>query len=486
MRLPDPFRGVSLSTRFGAMLTAILMLAAAAQTVLYFRTRSDTLAEADATYQSLAVAIQVAATQIGPEGWKDERVLSDYTEKLKNQGLREIRVTEGGRPFPDPMPTPAPGPKKKGSKAQVPTGPRDILISGVVGEGVPNRTLRLPLVAEGRLLGDIEIKYTLENITEQLADNFRRRLYALLGVFALGLVFLLLLTRTLTHPLDELARAAALVADGRLDVKIEADRDDEVGALIASFNRMTERLRERQNLEVRLTAAEKRAEIGHLASGLAHEIKNPLNALSLGLDVLRRRHKPADDVAAAEYGARIETLREEIDRLTTLINNFLSYGRPLTLTPAPTDLATLVDGTLRDLSEMAERAHVTIEKAIPDDLPRVFVDGSLIKSAVWNLVQNAVQAMERTGGAMKVALGLEESDNGRRLSLTIEDGGPGIPEADLPRLFEPYFSKKEGGVGLGLAMVKRIVEDHGGRIAAENRGDGTHGARFRMTLPVPA
>src|ERR1019366_4201143 len=103
-------------------------------------------------------------------------------------------------------------------------------------------------------------------------------------------------------------------------------------------NHMTERLRERQELEVRLAGAEKRAEIGHLASGLAHEIKNPLNALSLGLDVLRPRHRPPDETAAGEYASRIEALREEIDLLAALINNFLAYGRPLTLSLAPTDV----------------------------------------------------------------------------------------------------------------------------------------------------
>ncbi|HEV8268729.1 MAG TPA: ATP-binding protein, partial [Thermoanaerobaculia bacterium] len=262
----------------------------------------------------------------------------------------------------------------------------------------------------------------------------------------------------------------------------EPEKMDEIGRLAATFNRMTEKLRERQELEVRLTAAEKRAEIGHLASGLAHEIKNPLNALSLGLDVLRRRHKPEGDAAAAEYAARIEALREEINRLTSLINNFLAYGRPLSLTLAPTDFPSVVNSTLSDLSETAARANVVIEKEV-HDVPRVTADASLLKSAVWNLVQNAVQSMERTGGKMRVALALENGgDAPPRVTLTVEDAGHGIAPADLSRIFEPYFSKKEGGVGLGLAMTKRIVEEHGGRLTAENRGEGK-GALFRLALP---
>lgn len=480
MKYPEFFRGIRLSTRLGVTLTGILLLAAIAQTLLYFKTRDETLLEADASYQSLAEAIEVAATQIGPEGWKDERVLADYRDKLSAKGLRDIQVTEAGRPFPDPVATP-PGKKKTKNLA-----PRDIIISGVIGTERTNRVLQIPLVIEGKLYGHIRISYSLENIREQLAENFRKRLYALLGVFALGLAVMLVTTRNATQPLDALAEGAARVAEGRLDVTVPVNRDDEIGRLASTFNRMTEKLRERQELEVRLAAAEKRAEIGHLASGLAHEIKNPLNALSLGLDVLRRRHRPADETAAAEYGARIETLREEINRLATLINNFLAFGRPLSMTLAPTDLVALVNGTLSDLSETAERARVTIEKNIPEKLPRVYVDGSLIKSAVWNLVQNAVQSMERSGGTMHVALAMVNgsTEGAKRLELIVDDEGSGIDAADLPRLFEPYFSKKEGGLGLGLAMVKRIVEDHGGRIDAESR-TGAAGARFRLSLPVP-
>ncbi len=480
MRLLSPLRGLRLSTRLGFTLTATLVLAAVAQTVLYMKTREETLEEADASYQALAKAVEVASTQMGPEGWKDKKVLSDYTQRLARMGLRDIQVTEAGVPFPAPAPTPG---KKRGGKSQ--TLPPDILITGVVGEGKTNSELVIPMVVDGKLYGRIKILYTLENLREGIAENFRRRLYALLGVFALGLAVLLLVTRNAVMPLHELAEATAKVAEGRLDTAVAVDRDDEVGLLAASFNRMTEKLRERQELETRLTAAEKRAEIGHLASGLAHEIKNPLNALSLGLDVLRRRHKPADATELREYSARIEAMREEINRLATLINNFLAFGRPITITPARTDFRALVESTLSDLAELAERARVTVITELPASLPELYVDGSLIKSAVWNLVQNGVQSMEQTGGTLRVSTAPLTDESGlERVALTIEDTGPGIDPADLPRLFEPYFSRKEAGVGLGLAMVKRMVEDHGGKVRAGNREDGTPGAVFVLELPV--
>jgi hypothetical protein len=476
MTTPRTFKGLRLSSRLGLAMAAILVLAALAEALVYLRTRDETLEEADASYQGLAKAIELAQTQVGEKGWKDDQVLADLKKTLEARGLHDVSVTdEFGKPFP----AAAPGKKKAKSG-------KSFLISGSVGEGRTNRTLEIPVVVEGRFLGRIKIDYNLENIREQLADNFRRRLFALLGVFALGLALILVIVRNATLPIERLAAGAARVADGNLDVRVDVNRDDEIGSLAAAFNHMTERLRERHVLEARLTAAEKRVEIGQLASGLAHEIKNPLNALSLGLDVLKRRHRPADEEAAAAYAGRIETLREEINRLATLINNFLAFGRPLTLTPAPVNVAALLDGTLADLAETAERAGVTVERRIAAAIPPVPADASLLKSVLWNLLQNAVQAMERSGGTLTVSAALESRPTGRALVVVVEDTGPGIEPADVPRLFEPYFSRREGGVGLGLAMVKRIVEEHGGRVEAGPRTDGGPGARFTITLPAPA
>lgn len=481
MAAPEGFRGMRLSTRLGLTWAGILVLAAIAQTIVYFQTRNETLDEADASYQAIAKAIEVGQTQIGPAGWKDPKVLEDYTAALGARGLRDIKVTdEAGKPLFEPTP---PAAKRRAKK----DAPKDVVISGVIGSGPTNRNLTVPIVVEGRLRGHVEIAYNLENIRAQLEDNFRRRLFALLGVFALGLAVMLVITRNATRPLDELSDGAARVAEGRLDVSVPVDRDDEIGRLASTFNHMTERLRERQELELRLALAEKRAEIGHLASGLAHEIKNPLNALSLGLDVLKRRHGPADPDSSTEYRNRIEALREEINRLASLTNNFLAYGRPLHLTLAPTDLAAVVARTLDDLAETAERAHVRFDVALPSARPSVPADAGLLKSAVWNLVQNGIQAMERHGGTLSVSLATEPgADEPRRAVLIVEDEGEGLAETDLPRLFDPYFSRKDGGVGLGLAMVKRIVEEHGGRVIASNRTDGKTGAVFRISLPAGA
>jgi len=478
------FRRLGLSSRLGLAFTGILVAAAGAQTVLYLRTQNQMLAEADDSYKTLATAIQAAATRIGPGGSRDPKALEEFRERLKEKGVREIRIKQGGHLLPEQaLPEAAEAARRR---ARSRSASQDIEIEGVVGEGAGSGEIVVPLVIERRYLGQVTIKYSLENIRTELEDNFRSGLYALLGVFGVGLAVILVVTRNATRPVGAVAEAARLVADGRLDVVVPVDRSDEVGQLAVAFNRMTAALRERQDLLARLAAAEKRAEIGHLAAGLAHEIKNPLNALSLGLDVLKRRHRPVEEAAAADQAERIEALRGEINRLATLINNFLAFGRPLSLTIAPVDAVALVKDTLADLGETAERVGVRIRADLAPGLPRVPADGSLLKSVVWNLAQNGIQMMEREGGTLAVSARREDGPaEGPRLVLSFEDDGPGIEPAHLPRLFEPWFSTKEGGVGLGLAMVKRIVEEHGGRVEAGNR-DGTRGASFRVWLPLPA
>ena len=481
--LRDPLRGASLTLRLGLAFTGILASAAVAQTFLYLRTQNQMLAEADASYKTLATAIQAAATRIGPGGSRDTKALQEFRERLKEKGVREIRIRQGGHLLPDGT---SPGSAASARpRTRVRPATQDIEIEGVVGEGGGSGEIVVPLVIERRYLGQVTIKYSLENIRAELEDNYRSGLYALLGVFAVGLAVILVVTRNATRPVEAVAEAARQVADGRLDVVVPVDRADEIGQLSLAFNRMIAALRERQELLARLAAAEKRAEIGHLAAGLAHEIKNPLNALSLGLDVLRRRHRPADEAAAADHAERIGALRGEIDRLASLINSFLAFGRPLTLTIVPLDAVSLVRDTLADLAPTAERVRVTFAADLPSDLPRVPADGSLLKSAVWNLAQNGIQTMEREGGTLHVAARRAEGspEEGPRLLLTFEDEGPGIEPAHLDRLFEPWFSTKEAGVGLGLAMVKRIVEEHGGRVEAGNRA-GARGAVFRVWLPL--
>lgn len=227
-------------------------------------------------------------------------------------------------------------------------------------------------------------------------------------------------------------------------------------------------------LEDEMARRDRLATLGNMAAAVAHEIRNPLNAVSMGLQRLRAEFQPAP---GEEYGRLIGLMRGEVTRLNAIVEEFLALARPVTLTPAPTRIDLLLRELTALLEAQARSAEVRIVVEAPAALPPVPVDPDRLKQALLNLALNALQAM--TGGG---TLTFAAAHAGDRLTLTVVDTGAGIPADVRPRLFEPYVTSKPDGLGLGLAIARRIVEAHGGRIDAES--EPGRGSRFRITLPL--
>jgi signal transduction histidine kinase len=292
-------------------------------------------------------------------------------------------------------------------------------------------------------------------------------------------------------PIDRVVQAARRVAQGDLRETLPVERQDEIGQLTESFNDMVAKLRANKELESRLHQAERLSSIGQLASGIAHEIRNPLNFINLSIDHLQSRFPPADPGAREEFAYLVSAVKTEIHRLDTMITNFLTYGKPLKLEPRPCDLLPLLDDVARMAGGKAKEQGIEIERGYPPELPRVLVDGEQIKNSLVNVLVNAFQAMPQ-GGRLSIAArqvsgadpssGSPLSSNGRWVEVSFRDTGCGIASDDLPRVFEPYFTTKEVGIGLGLALTKKIVEEHGGSIALDSALD--EGTTVRIRLPV--
>ena len=233
-------------------------------------------------------------------------------------------------------------------------------------------------------------------------------------------------------------------------------------------------LAEVKALEAEMDRRERLSTLGNMAASVAHEIRNPLNAVSMGLQRLRVEFQPAE---ADEYRRLLDLVQGEVRRLNAIVEDFLSLGRPLSVKPEPIAVPALFDEVLRLLESEARAAGIRIERELPPGLPPLMADRDRIKQVLLNLVLNALQAMPG-GGTLR----LEASASGGSLTLGVMDTGGGIAAEVLPRLFEPYVTTKVKGLGLGLAIARRIVEAHGGRIEAANRPEG--GSRFRVMLPL--
>jgi two-component system sensor histidine kinase HydH len=233
-------------------------------------------------------------------------------------------------------------------------------------------------------------------------------------------------------------------------------------------------LAEVRTLEAEMERRESLSALGNMAAAVAHEIRNPLNAVSMGLQRLRVEFAPAE---ADEYRRLLELVQGEVRRLNTIVEEFLSLARPPSLKPESVRVPDLVDEVVRLVEAEAEASRVAIERAIPDTLPPLEADRDRLKQVLLNLTLNAIQAMPH-GGAL--TLGAAVADGG--LTLTVTDTGSGIPRELVPRVFDPYVTTKTKGLGLGLTIARRIVEAHGGSVAVESQPG--HGTCFRISLPL--
>ena len=206
-------------------------------------------------------------------------------------------------------------------------------------------------------------------------------------------------------------------------------------------------------MESRMRQADRLATLGRMAANIAHEIRNPLASLSGAIEVLA--HTPAGE---DERERLSQIVLRESDRLNGIIRNFLEYARPAPLARESVNASEILDEVLMLLEHGRLPAGIKIVREFPADL-RFSLDAQQFRQAFWNLCLNAVEAMP-DGGALTLAA----ARRGDRLEITIDDTGVGIGPAELPEIFEPFFSTKSGGSGLGLALVHRIVTDHGGRV----------------------
>jgi len=307
-----------------------------------------------------------------------------------------------------------------------------------------------------------------------------RTLILFLGVLLVGTVLSASLAARFTRPIRRLDAGIRRLTGGDLEVEVEATGGDEMGRLGRAFNEMTRRLRASRDREREVKRREQLSALGRLAAGVAHDVRNPLHSIGLTLQHLQEAAPPEDPGRRQEFERSIGIIREEISRLDGLVENFLQFARTDRRAKVAIDLGQLLRETLRLVEREAERRGVRIEVVAPGAVPPVPGEVESIRSSILNLILNSFEAME-SGGTL--TLTIRGAD--REVELEVADTGHGIPAEDQDRVFEFAYTTREGGHGLGLAMVHQVVvEDHGGRVALESRpGEGTC---VRLGFPLAA
>lgn len=323
---------------------------------------------------------------------------------------------------------------------------------------------------------DIYIIISMNRLAQVKEDGERIRLIVFALLALLLIVAITVFSKRFTRPITVLSQAARKVAKDNLDFNVPVSGPEEVSALSKTFNEMLAGLRSKRDLEEQLQRAERSAVVGRVASGIAHEIRNPLNFINLSIDHLREAFAPKDETQRATYAHILMTIKDELARLNRLVSDFLSYGRPAKLKLREIDARALIE-EVRDLIEVqAEQqgVKVNIEQNGARDT-KLYGDAEQIKTCFSNLMINAIQAMP-DGGALNISL---QPDNSH-LEIKFADAGPGIAPEAMEQIFEPYYSTKDTGIGLGLPLTKKIIEEHGGQIDVESEPD--RGTTFIVTL----
>jgi len=304
-----------------------------------------------------------------------------------------------------------------------------------------------------------------------------RVLQVVLLILALAVIGVSLLSYYMLKPVRDLVSATHRIAGGDLSQEIPVRSRDELGDLTSAFNRMVRNLARIQNELVR---SEKLISLGRLSAGVAHEIRNPLNAMKGAIVLLRKRR--SDDALIQEYTG---LLSEEMDRLNAFVTDFLTFARQSEPKRVPTDINRIILSAQGLFEEQARQQSIVFHNNLDPDMPPLLVDPHQMEQVVINLMVNAMDAMPQ-GGEVRFSTGLSREgmppDGPAEAKIVIRDTGVGIPKSELNSVFDPFFSTKDDGTGLGLPLSLGIVESHGGTIQIVSReGWGT-----RLTIAWPA
>ncbi|MDC7124672.1 MAG: ATP-binding protein, partial [Spirochaetales bacterium] len=235
---------------------------------------------------------------------------------------------------------------------------------------------------------------------------------------------------------------------------------------------------ERKHAEARLRRAESLASLTTMTAGMAHEIKNPLGSIGIHIQLMQKALNRDESCDKDFFNKNLNILSEEVERLNGIVVDFLFAVRPMDVNLKDRSLESIVNETLELVKPELDDEDIELELSFEEDLPMLQIDDKLIKQALLNIIKNAMNAMP-DGGHLAISL-FKEADT---VTMLVKDDGEGIPEENLNKIFEPYFTTKDFGSGLGLTLVFKIIKEHDGEINLKSKVG--HGTEFIIKLPIP-
>ena len=401
------------------------------------------------------------------------------SQALKDLTLHPIFLKEGTRLVP-----------LNAAGVTIPEHQRESLLARVEGTnqtfpeveliGVPHSVSRIPILASN-IEALVEAQQEPQAVGPELVLAYSHRdqielqqrlMLILLIIGGVGLISVYVVSYIvglqMTKPINQLAAGAAEIASGNLEQRVSVQSRDEIGRLAGAFNQMAAALE--TSLERRV-AAERHAARGDAARWVVHEVKNPLFPIQLSIENLQRAYQSRDTrptMFDEIFVQCTDIVIEEVERLRRLVDEFDQFARMPPPEREPSDLNQIVQNVVNLYAESVENIQIKVN-LVPNLAP-LSLDSEQITQALGNLIKNAIEAMP-DGGALNLST---RSVGERKIQIRIQDTGIGMSQETLAQIFEPYYTTKDTGTGLGMAIVQRIITDHDGEIFIETEeGAGT-------------
>ncbi len=342
--------------------------------------------------------------------------------------------------------------------------------------------IEVPIFVRGspRRWGSIKIGLSLEEMRAEILKTRLMLIFIGCGGLLIGAFGAVLLARRITGPLKKLVEGTVKISKEDFSQKIDITSQDEIGNLAQSFNDMSRKLLlARERMEVasnKLIQAEKLASIGRISAGIAHEIRNALTSVKLNIQKLVQSDRL--DETEKEH---LSISQEGIGQMEKFIKELLDFTRVSELNLDRFSIEQILDESIKTLADTLELKKVVLEKNYKEGLPQVLVDADKLKQVFLNILRNAYEAVEEKG-KINISLSLLKEREGSKIRVFISDNGCGIPEENRETIFEPFYTTKASGIGLGLPIARKIIEQHRGTIRVkENAAQGTS---FEILIPT--
>jgi len=439
--------------------------------IFYSQTEKKLLKEIERQTADLTKAIQIGVEEVTKGG---SNKLTEYLKKLNTKGIREVSIISNTQEI-----IASTNPQNIGKP--ITHSKKELIIKAELGEPVFEEenvyNVIIPVIAGNVQYGYIHLRINKDDFSHILKTNALKRILTTLMIFFIGIVVTYIISLRYTKPINTLTEAAKKVAQGDFKYRLNIKRKDEIGKIAESFNFMIQKLQENQILHERLREAEHLSAIGQLSRTIAHEVRNPLNFINLSIDHLIEKLQK-QELDSDNYIKLLENMKQEIYRVNNLITEYLEYTRPLKLNKKLASIIEIIEDVVSLVEATGSKYGINIYKDYEVDFT-LNLDVDLIKSCFLNIITNALYAM-KDSDMKNLFIKTELSED--NLLIKISDTGSGVPEEYIDKIFEPFFSTKKGGLGLGLSLSKRVIEEHGGKIEFSSRQG--NGSEVKIYIPI--